>query len=329
MYMNPIATMMAQHLRPQHLTPPASQRNMANVMSMLSNNLGVQIPSAEALSQLRQASGVGVAQQAPTQSEFAIPPEALSQLRQASGVGVAQQAPTQSEFAIPPEALAQLRQASGVGVAQQAPSQAQRQFGQYGLAANPAAIAPRPQMPQPPEFDKEAFGKFYQGLDDSQRGLIDSLQQSIGYSHQRQMQEMQQQFNPMMGGIMGMAPQQMRGYMPMMQSPMMMGGYMPQQQQMYGGNPYMGGMMGMAPPMMQQMAMMPQQMMMQGGYMPQQQMMPQAYAQNRGMNSQGGFGQMPQTNYGGQVAQPNTQQAVYGQPQMASPFGGAMRGYYA
>ena len=305
MYMNPIATMMAQHLRPQHLTPPASQRNMANVMSMLSNNLGVQIPSAEALSQLRQA----------------------------SGVGVAQQAPTQSEFAIPPEALAQLRQASGVGVAQQAPSQAQRQFGQYGLAANPAAIAPRPQMPQPPEFDKEAFGKFYQGLDDSQRGLIDSLQQSIGYSHQRQMQEMQQQFNPMMGGIMGMAPQQMRGYMPMMQSPMMMGGYMPQQ--MYGGNPYMGGMMGMAPPMMQQMAMMPQQMMMQGGYMPQQQqmmqnqMMQQAYAQNRGMNSQGGFGQMPQTNYGGQVAQPNTQQAVYGQPQMASPFGGAMRGYYA
>ena len=276
MYMNPIATMMAQHLRPQHLTPPASQRNMANVMSMLSNNLGVQIPSAEALSQLRQA--------------------------------------------------------SGVGVAQQAPSQAQRQFGQYGLAANPAAIAPRPQMPQPPEFDKEAFGKFYQGLDDSQRGLIDSLQQSIGYSHQRQMQEMQQQFNPMMGGIMGMAPQQMRGYMPMMQSPMMMGGYMPQQ--MYGGNPYMGGMMGMAPPMMQQMAMMPQQIMMQGGYMPQQQMMQnqmmqQAYAQNRGMNSQGGFGQMPQTNYGGQMAQPNTQQAVYGQPQMASPFGGAMRGYYA
>ena len=294
MYMNPIATMMAQHLRPQHLTPPASQRNMANVMSMLSNNLGVQIPSAEALSQLRQASGVGVAQQAPTQSEFAIPPEALSQLRQASGVGVAQQAP----------------------------SQAQRQFGQYGLAANPAAIAPRPQMPQPPEFDKEAFGKFYQGLDDSQRGLIDSLQQSIGYSHQRQMQEMQQQFNPMMGGIMGMAPQQMRGYMPMMQSPMMMGGYMPQQ--MYGGNPYMGGMMGMAPPMMQQMAMMPQQMMMQGGYMPQQQMM-----QNRWMNSQGGFGQMQQANYGGQVAQPNTQQAIYGQPQQASPFGGAMRGYYA
>jgi len=206
-----------------------------------------------------------------------------------------------------------MRPGPGVGVAQQ---------------------VPQPQMPQPPEFDKAAFGKFYQGLDDSQRGLIDSLQQSIGYSHQRQMQEMQQQrFNPMMGGIMGMAPQQMRGYMPMMQSPMMggympmmqspmMGGYMPQQ--MYGGNPYMGGMMGMAPPMMQQMAMMPQHIMMQGGYMPQQQMM-----QNRWMNSQGGFGQMQQANYGGQVAQPNTQQAIYGQPQQASPFGGAMRGYYA
>jgi len=51
--------------------------------------------------------------------------------------------------------------------------------------------------------------------------------------------------------------------------------------------------------------------------------------QNRWMNSQGGFGQMQQANYGGQVAQPNTQQAIYGQPQQASPFGGAMRGYYA
>jgi hypothetical protein len=305
MYMNPIAMMMAQRQAPQ-------SNRMADSMAALSSLLGAQRPVSE-YDPNRDYLRTQPLEQAPSQAQ--------------------RQAPQSNSLpAMPPEVLAQLRQASGVGVAQQAPSQAQRQLGQYGLAANPAAIAPRPQMPQPPEFDKEAFGKFYQGLDDSQRGLIDSLQQSIGYSHQRQMQEMQQQFNPMMGGIMGMAPQQMRGYMPMMQSPMMMGGYMPQQ--MYGGNPYMGGMMGMAPPMMQQMAMMPQQMMMQGGYMPQQmmmqnQMMPQAYAQNRGMNSQGGFGQMPQTNYGGQVAQPNTQQAVYGQPQMASPFGGAMRGYYA
>lgn len=223
--------------------------------------------------------------------------------------------------------------------------QPQRQVGQFGMPANPIATA----TTQSPAFDAEAFDSFMGGLDDSQRNMI---HQYFGMQQQQAQQQMQQQMQQhmqmggmsMMGGIMGMAPPQMRGYMPMMQSPMMYGGYMPQQMGMMGGyggqmmggygygNPMMGGMMGVAPPMMRQMAVMPQQAMMYGGY-PQQQMygqqpmQQQMYGQQQQMYGQ--QPQMQQSNYGGQSAQPNMQQAAYAQPQMASPFGGAMRGYYA
>jgi hypothetical protein len=222
-----------------------------------------------------------------------------------------------------------------------------RQLGQFGLPKNPVATA----TTQSPAFDDEAFNSFMGGLDDSQRNMIN---QFVGMQRQQVHQDMQRQMQMggMGGGIMGMAPPQMRGYMPMMQSPMQMGGYMPRQMGMMGGmggpmmggympqpqmmggygygNPMMGGMMGMAPPQMRQMAMMPQQAMMYGGYQPQPrqampgehpaQMMRQAYNQSNLQQA---------ANYGGQSPQPNTQQAVYAQPQAASPFGGALRGYYA
>jgi hypothetical protein len=161
---------------------------------------------------------------------------------------------------------------------------------------------PRPTPPAPaPAFDSQAFGTFYQGLDQSQQGLIQSLLSHLGNQYNQRQQQM-------MGGIMGMAPPQMRGYMPMMQAPMQYGGYMPQQ--MYGGYPT------------QQMygGYMPQQMY--GGYMPQQ-MYSSPYM--GGMMPQ----QMQQTSYAPPQQAYQPPQAPYAPPQQASPFGGSLRGYYA
>jgi len=140
---------------------------------------------------------------------------------------------------------------------------------------------------------------------------------------QQQRQQMMQMMRQQQRGIMGQAPMQMQRQVPMMRHPMQQGGY--------------GGGFGH-----QQMGNNTMQMLVA--------LLSQAFAGGGGMQQMGGgygsqqaYGQMPQRQFGvmpsvgqatfeGQLgaAQPqNRQQQVYAQPQQASPFGGAARGYYA
>ena len=150
---------------------------------------------------------------------------------------------------------------------------------------------------------------------------------------QQQRQQMLAQQRSQMGGIMGMAPFPMQQRVPMMQHPMQMGGYgAPSPQMQMGGNSmqmliallsqvFGGGGMGRQ---------------MGGGYQQAYGQMPQ---RQLGVMPSGGYQQAafegPTANRGGYInqltaAQPqNMQQQVYAQPQQASPFGGATRGYYA
>jgi hypothetical protein len=135
----------------------------------------------------------------------------------------------------------------------------------------------------------------------------------------------QQMMRQQQRGIMGQAPMQMQRQVPMMRHPMQQGGY--------GGG---FGHQQMGNNTMQMLVALLSQAFAGGGGGMQQ--------MGGGYGSQQAYGQMPQRQLGvmpsvGQAtfegptanrAQPqNRQQQVYAQPQQASPFGGAARGYYA
>ena len=220
----------------------------------------------------------------------------------------------------------------------------------------------------PPAYDASAYNTFMGGLDDSQRNMLqehafyDRQQTMSDYQRaQRQQQNPQQ-------GIMGMAPQRMQQHTPMMRHPMQMGGYGGRQQQQMGGGfgqqmggyggggggggfgqqQQMGGGFG-GNSMQMLMGLLSQAFGGGGGFGRQQQgglggMMGGGFGQQQPQQQQGGFygqQQMPQQQqqrmpqqqqqsfYGAQQPVQNNQQQAYSQPQQASPFGGAMRGYYA
>ena len=202
--------------------------------------------------------------------------------------GVAQQAPNQEQFEIPPEALDQLRRDSGV--AQQAPIQAQRKS--LGSAVDPSNT---PQFNQS-EFDT-FMGGLDRGQQDMINMFANRQVQQL---QQRLQQQMQQSQNPMMGmGLGGARPYGMEAYQKfgrpqMMQQPMPMqsGGYnqysrVPMQQpSIMQQQPYQQGSQY-------------QNFNMQQQYMnPYQQMRPQpqqygGYNQYQQMGGYGNYGAMP------------------------------------
>jgi hypothetical protein len=216
-------------------------------------------------------------------------------------------------------------------------------FAQINRMGGLMAAPQRPANPFADNADYLALQEYQQSLGPTEeelarlRELQTAFTSSDAYqSHQqeqRQRQQMMAMQRQQMGGIMGMAPHQMQQRVPMMHHPMQVGGYgAPAPQMQMGGNS-----------MQMLMALLAQ--VFGGGGMRQQ--------MGGGYGSQQAYGQMPQrqlgvmpsvgqatfegptANRGGYInqltaAQPqNMQQQVYAQPQQASPFGGAARGYYA
>ena len=206
-------------------------------------------------------------------------------------------------------------------------------FAQINQMGGLMAAPQRPANPFADNADYMALQEYQRSLGPTEDELarLNELQtaftSSDAYqSHQQeqmQRQQMMQMMRQQQRGIMGQAPMQMQRQVPMMRHPMQQGGY--------------GGGFGH-----QQMGNNTMQMLVA--------LLSQAFAGGGGMQQMGGgygsqqaYGQMPQRQLGvmpsagqatfeGQLgaAQPqNRQQQVYAQPQQASPFGGAARGYYA
>ena len=206
-------------------------------------------------------------------------------------------------------------------------------FAQINQMGGLMAAPQRPANPFADNADYMALQEYQRSLGPTEDELarLNELQtaftSSDAYqSHQQEQQQRQQMIQMMrqqQRGIMGQAPMQMQRQVPMMRHPMQQGGY--------------GGGFGH-----QQMGNNTMQMLVA--------LLSQAFAGGGGMQQMGGgygsqqaYGQMPQRQFGvmpsvgqatfeGQLgaAQPqNRQQQVYAQPQQASPFGGAARGYYA
>lgn len=216
-------------------------------------------------------------------------------------------------------------------------------FAQINQMGGLMAAPQRPANPFADNADYMALQEYQRSLGPTEdelarlRELQTAFTSSDAYQSHQQEQQQRQQMMQMMRqqqrGIMGQAPMQMQRQVPMMRHPMQQGGY--------------GGGFGH-----QQMGNNTMQMLVA--------LLSQAFAGGGGMQQMGGgygsqqaYGQMPQrqlgvmpsagqatfegptANRGGYInqlgaAQPqNRQQAVYAQPQQASPFGGAARGYYA
>lgn len=206
-------------------------------------------------------------------------------------------------------------------------------FAQINQMGGLMAAPQRPANPFADNADYMALQEYQRSLGPTEdelarlRELQTAFTSSDAYQSHQQEQQQRQQMMQMMRqqqrGIMGQAPMQMQRQVPMMRHPMQQGGY--------------GGGFGH-----QQMGNNTMQMLVA--------LLSQAFAGGGGMQQMGGgygsqqaYGQMPQRQLGvmpsvgqatfeGQLgaAQPqNRQQQVYAQPQQASPFGGAARGYYA
>ena len=205
-------------------------------------------------------------------------------------------------------------------------------FAQINQMGGLMAAPQRPANPFADNADYMALQEYQRSLGPTEDELarLNELQtaftSSDAYqSHQQEQQQRQQMIQMMrqqQRGIMGQAPMQMQRQVPMMRHPMQQGGY--------GGG---FGHQQMGNNTMQMLVALLSQAFAGGGM---QQM-------GGGYGSQQAYGQMPQRQLGvmpsagqatfeGQLgaAQPqNRQQQVYAQPQQASPFGGAARGYYA
>ncbi len=206
-------------------------------------------------------------------------------------------------------------------------------FAQINQMGGLMAAPQRPANPFADNADYMALQEYQRSLGPTEDELarLNELQTAFTSSdayqshqqEQQQRQQMMQMMRQQQRGIMGQAPMQMQRQVPMMRHPMQQGGY--------------GGGFGH-----QQMGNNTMQMLVA--------LLSQAFAGGGGMQQMGGgygspqaYGQMPQRQLGvmpsagqatfeGQLgaAQPqNRQQQVYAQPQQASPFGGAARGYYA
>jgi len=216
-------------------------------------------------------------------------------------------------------------------------------FAQINQMGGLMAAPQRPANPFADNADYMALQEYQRSLGPTEDELarLNELQTAFTSSdayqshqqEQQQRQQMMQMMRQQQRGIMGQAPMQMQRQVPMMRHPMQQGGY--------------GGGFGH-----QQMGNNTMQMLVA--------LLSQAFAGGGGMQQMGGgygsqqaYGQMPQRQFGvmpsvGQAtfegptanrggyinqlgaAQPqNRQQQVYAQPQQASPFGGAARGYYA
>lgn len=203
-------------------------------------------------------------------------------------------------------------------------------FAQINQMGGLMAAPQRPANPFADNADYMALQEYQRSLGPTEDELarLNELQtaftSSDAYQSHQQEQQQRQQMMQMQRGIMGQAPMQMQRQVPMMRHPMQQGGY--------------GGGFGH-----QQMGNNTMQMLVA--------LLSQAFAGGGGMQQMGGgygsqqaYGQMPQRQLGvmpsaGQMtfegptanrAQPqNMQQQAYAQPQQASPFGGAARGYYA
>jgi hypothetical protein len=207
-------------------------------------------------------------------------------------------------------------------------------FAQINQMGGLMAAPQRPANPFADNADYMALQEYQRSLGPTEDELarLNELQTAFTSSdayqshqqEQQQRQQMMQMMRQQQRGIMGQAPMQMQRQVPMMRHPMQQGGY--------------GGGFGH-----QQMGNNTMQMLVA--------LLSQAFAGGGGMQQMGGgygsqqaYGQMPQRQLGvmpsvGQAtfegptanrAQPqNMQQQAYAQPQQASPFGGAARGYYA
>jgi hypothetical protein len=210
-------------------------------------------------------------------------------------------------------------------------------FAQINQMGGLMAAPQRPANPFADNADYMALQEYQRSLGPTEdelarlRELQTAFTSSDAYQSHQQEQQQRQQMMQMQRGIMGQAPMQMQRQVPMMRHPMQQGGY--------GGG---FGHQQMGNNTMQMLVALLSQAFAGGG----QQM-------GGGYGSQQAYGQMPQrqlgvmpsvgqatfegptANRGGYInqlgaAQPqNMQQAVYAQPQQASPFGGAARGYYA
>jgi len=207
-------------------------------------------------------------------------------------------------------------------------------FAQINQMGGLMAAPQRPANPFADNADYMALQEYQRSLGPTEDELarLNELQtaftSSDAYQSHRQEQQQRQQMMQMMQrqqrGIMGQAPMQMQRQVPMMRHPMQQGGY--------GGG---FGHQQMGNNTMQMLVALLSQAFAGGGGGMQQ--------MGGGYGSQQAYGQMPQRQLGvmpsagqatfeGQLgaAQPqNRQQQVYAQPQQASPFGGAARGYYA
>jgi len=204
-------------------------------------------------------------------------------------------------------------------------------FAQINQMGGLMAAPQRPANPFADNADYMALQEYQRSLGPTEDELarLNELQTAFTSSdayqshqqEQQQRQQMMQMMRQQQRGIMGQAPMQMQRQVPMMRHPMQQGGY--------GGG---FGHQQMGNNTMQMLVALLSQAFAGGG----QQM-------GGGYGSQQAYGQMPQRQLGvmpsagqatfeGQLgaAQPqNRQQQVYAQPQQASPFGGAARGYYA
>lgn len=210
-------------------------------------------------------------------------------------------------------------------------------FAQINQMGGLMAAPQRPANPFADNADYMALQEYQRSLGPTEdelarlRELQTAFTSSDAYQSHQQEQQQRQQMMQMQRGIMGQAPMQMQRQVPMMRHPMQQGGY--------GGG---FGHQQMGNNTMQMLVALLSQAFAGGG----QQM-------GGGYGSQQAYGQMPQrqlgvmpsvgqatfegptANRGGYInqlgaAQPqNMQQQVYAQPQQASPFGGAARGYYA
>ena len=200
-------------------------------------------------------------------------------------------------------------------------------FAQINQMGGLMAAPQRPANPFADNADYMALQEYQRSLGPTEdelarlRELQTAFTSSDAYQSHQQEQQQRQQMMQMQRGIMGQAPMQMQRQVPMMRHPMQQGGY--------GGG---FGHQQMGNNTMQMLVALLSQAFAGGG----QQM-------GGGYGSQQAYGQMPQRQFGvmpsvgqatfeGQLgaAQPqNRQQQVYAQPQQASPFGGAARGYYA
>ena len=218
-------------------------------------------------------------------------------------------------------------------------------FAQINQMGGLMAAPQRPANPFADNADYMALQEYQKSLGPTEDELsrLNELQTAFTSSdayqshqqEQQQRQQMMQMMRQQQRGIMGQAPVQMQRQVPMMRHPMQQGGY--------GGG---FGHQQMGNNTMQMLVALLSQAFAGGGGGMQQ--------MGGGYGSQQAYGRMPQRQFGvmpsvGQAtfegppveprggyinqlsaAQPqNMQQQVYAQPQQASPFGGAARGYYA